>query len=164
MSFLSSLIDLMLYIQISPERVTVRNPKTSEQVSEIPELAITDNPKFRVVGVGGEARSKLAQPNVRVVNPFAHPRSLVSDFTAAEQLIKAFMAKMLRQRLFSVSPKVVLHPLGDPAGGFTQVEIRAFQEMALGAGARAATVWQGRPLTDQELLLGQFPATGKVLN
>lgn len=164
MNFLSSLFGLTLYIQISPERVTVRNPRTGEQVSELPELAISRKPKLAIMGVGVEARSKAGQPNVEVVNPFAHPRSLVSDFTAAEQLLKALMAKMLQGRHFSISPKVVMHPLGDPEGGFTQVEIRAFHEMALGAGARSVQVWQGRPLTDQEVLSGQFPATGAVLN
>jgi rod shape-determining protein MreB len=164
MSFLSSLLGLTLYIQISPERVTVRNPGTGEQVAEIPELAVTDQPKFRIVGLGHEARSMATQPNVRVVNPFAHPRSLVSDFTAAEQLVKALIAKILAHGLFSVAPRVVLHPLGDPEGGFTQVEIRALQEMALGAGARSVKVWQGRPLTDQEILSDRLPVTGKILN
>ena len=57
-----------------------------------------------------------------------------------------------------------LHPQGDPAGGFTQVEIRAFHEMALGAGASEAVVWQGRSLTDQELLARDFPSGGQRLS
>lgn len=164
MNFLNSFFGFTLYIQISPECITVRNPKSGEQSSDLPELAISRNSKVAIVGVGAEARSKAAQANVEVVNPFAHPRSLVSDFTAAEALLKTLIAKMLRHRLFSMPPLVVLHPLGDPEGGFTQIEIRAFQEMALGAGARSVRVWQGRPLTDQEILSGKFPATGAVLN
>jgi len=59
-----------------------------------------------------------------------------------------------------------MHPLGEPAGGFTQVEARAFHEMALGAGAAKAMVWRGRNLSDQELLSGQFPSgsAGEVLS
>jgi rod shape-determining protein MreB len=57
-----------------------------------------------------------------------------------------------------------MHLLGNPAGGFTQVEIRAFHEMAIGAGAGEVKVWQGRALTDQELLSGTFPADGKLLS
>jgi len=57
-----------------------------------------------------------------------------------------------------------MHPMGDPAGGFTQVEIRALHEMALGAGASQVKVWQGRPLTDQELMSRQFPSDGRVLS
>lgn len=164
MSFLSSLLGLTLYIRISPERVTVRNPGTGEQVAELPELAVADQPKFRIVGLGHEARAKAMQPNVRVVNPFAHPRSLVSDFTTAELLLKVLISKILARGIFSVAPRVVLHPLGDPEGGFTQVEIRALQEMALGAGARSVKVWQGRPLTDQEVVSDRFPVAGKMLN
>jgi rod shape-determining protein MreB len=164
MSLLDSFFRFSLYIQISPDRLTVRNPRTGAQLSEVPELAIMSAPKVRVTAVGKEARSKLAEPNVKLVNPFAHPRSLVSDFTAGEQLLKAFVARMATHGFLSVSPSVVLHPLGDPAGGFTQIEVRALQEMAMGAGARSVKVWQGRPLTDQELLSGRFPATGRVLN
>lgn len=164
MSLLDSFFLFRLYIQISPDRLTVRNPRTGSQLSEVPELAIASAPKVRIVAVGAEARSKSAEPNVKVVNPFAHPRSLVSDFTVGEQLIKAFITKMATGGIFAVSPSIVMHPLGDPAGGYTQIEVRALQEMAMGAGARSAKVWQGRPLTDQELLSDRFPAAGKVLN
>jgi rod shape-determining protein MreB len=164
MSLFDSFFPFRLYIQISPDRLTVRNPRTGMQLSEVPELAIASAPKPRIVAVGKDARSKSAEPNVKVVNPFAHPRSLVSDFTAGEQLVKAFIAKMTTGGIFAVSPSIVMHPLGDPAGGYTQIEARALRELAMGAGARSATVWQGRPLTDQELLSGRFPATGKVLD
>jgi rod shape-determining protein MreB len=163
MSILDSLFRFSLYVQISPDRLVVRNPRTGQQISEVPELAIVTVPKFRVVAVGAAARSKLAEPNVKVINPFAHPRSLVSDFTAGEQLLKAGVSKLVKGGIFAVSPSIVMHPLGDPAGGYTQVEVRAFQEMAMGAGARSVKVWQGRPLTDQEVLSGHFPATGTVL-
>lgn len=163
MSLLDSFFRFSLYIQISPDRLTIRNPRTGAQLSEVPELAIVSAPKVRIVAIGKDARSKFAEPNVKVLNPFAHPRSLVSDFTVGEQLIKAFIVKMVNGGIFAVSPTIVMHPLGDPAGGYTQVEIRALQEMAMGAGARSAKVWQGRPLTDQELLSGSFPASGKLL-
>lgn len=164
MSILDSLLRFSLYVQISPDRLVVRNPRTGQHISEVPELAIVTVPKFRVLAVGAAARSKFAEPNVKVVNPFAHPRSLVSDFTAGEQLLKASVSKLLKGGIFAVSPAIVMHPLGDPAGGFTQVEVRAFQEMAMGAGARSVKVWQGRPLTDQEIISGRFPATGRVLS
>ena len=65
--------------------------------------------------------------------------------------------------MFSVSPRVVLHPLGDPEGGFTRIEVRALHEMALGAGAAEVRLWQGRALSDEELLSGTFPADGNLL-
>ncbi|MES2937679.1 MAG: rod shape-determining protein [Pseudomonadota bacterium] len=160
MSLLSSFIPV-LYAQISPDRLTLRNARTGEAISEIPEMAI--GAKSTIVGVGAEARMRQG-PAVQVVNPFAHPRSLMSDFTVGEQLLKAFVRRLLPKSIFAAAPKIVIHPLGEPAGGLTQVEIRALREMALGAGASKVVVWEGAPLTDQELLAGRFPATGRVLD
>ena len=150
-----------IYIQISPDRLTLRNVKSGETLSEIPEMAISPPPKQKILGVGDQARgAAAATPGAVLVNPFAHPRSLVSDFTVAEQLVKAFLHRMRGNSWFAAAPMVVMHPLGDPAGGFTQVENRAFREMALGAGASQAIVWQGTPLTNAQILSGEFPSTG----
>lgn len=153
----------VLYVQLSPDRLTVRNARTGEFVSEVPEVALSRDAKRRVLGAGAEARAHRSETAAEVVNPFGHPRTLVSDFSAGEQLLKAFIRRVHSRTLLAVSPKVVLHPQGDPEGGFTQIEVRALQEMALGAGAAQVTIWQGRGLTDQELQSGQFPADGRVL-
>ncbi|OGB28603.1 MAG: rod shape-determining protein MreB [Burkholderiales bacterium RIFCSPLOWO2_12_FULL_61_40] len=156
----------VIYVQVSPDRLTVRNTKTGESFSEIPEVAIANKPKPCIVGLGQDARTHKSTPSVRIVNPFAHPRSMVSDFTAGEQTLKAFIQRVKVSSFLAPSPAVVMHLLGDPDGGFTQVEVRAFYEMALGAGAYKVTVWQGRHLSDQELLSWQFPngSGGKVLS
>jgi rod shape-determining protein MreB and related proteins len=78
-----------------------------------------------------------------------------------EQLLKEAVRRV-NSSVFR-APRVVMHPLGEPQGGLTQIEVRALQEMAMGAGARKAQVWVGRPLTDGELLSGQFPAGGQLL-
>jgi rod shape-determining protein MreB len=164
MGILTSLLSASLYVQLSPDRLTVRDPKSGKEFAEPPEVAVAYAPKVKILGVGLEAYSHAKKPSVEVVNPFAHPRSLVSDFTVGEQLLKAAIARVNGSSMLSISPRVIMHPLGDPAGGFTQVEIRAFHEMALGAGASEVKVWQGRALTDQELLAGTFPTDGRVLS
>lgn len=153
----------LIYIQVSPDRLSIRDVKTGQAISEIPEVAIARKPKATIVGVGAEARAHNSEASVEIVNPFSHPRSLVSDFTVGEQLLKEFVRRLRGRSLFALSPKIVLHPQGNPAGGFTQVEVRAFREMALGVGASQVVVWQGRGLTDQELLSGKFPPDGQVL-
>lgn len=153
----------IIYVQISPERLAIRNVKTGNTISEVPEVAIAYDKKERIVGVGNAAQLHKLTPSINVVNPFAHPRSLVSDFTVGQQLLKAFLRRVLRPSIFTTSPKIVLHPLGNPDGGFTQIEIRALHEMAIGAGAYQVVIWQGQALNDQELLSGQFPAGGQVL-
>ena len=152
------------YVQVSPERLTVRNPKTGYLVSEAAEVAITSGSKAKIVGVGTAARAAALDPSVKLVRPFAHPRSLVSDFTMADQLLKEFMRRMPSQSFLKLAPMVVIHPQGEPEGGFTQLEIRAFHELALGAGASIVKVWHGPDLTDQELLSGSFPSTGEILS
>jgi rod shape-determining protein MreB and related proteins len=163
MNFLMSLLGTTLYVQISAERLTVRNPKTGEAFSEIPEIAIARSPKAKLIAFGAQARL-AAEPGVEILNPFNHPRTLMGDFIAGEQLVKAAIAQVQKTSFLAAAPRVVMHPLGDPAGGFTQVEARAFHEMALGAGAREVVVWAGRALTDQEVLSRNFPAEGKRLS
>lgn len=153
-----------LYIRLSPFRLTVRNVKTGEFISEVPEIAISRGPKEKILGVGDEAALHRSSKSAEVFNPFAHPRSMMSDFTAGQAVVRAFVRKLRRIGLFTPAPRVVFHPQGDPAGGFTQVEIRAFREMALGAGASEVIVWQGQDLTDEQVLSRHYPSTGQVLD
>jgi rod shape-determining protein MreB len=152
----------VIYIQISPERLTLKNLKTGKIIAEVPEIAIITHSakKKTAVAVGTEARVAAASQGAQVFNPFAHPRSLVSDFTVGMELIKQQLKRVLGNPLFSPMPYIVMHPLGSPAGGFTQIERRALREMAVGVGAAEAHVWTGRPLTDQELLSRQPPSGG----
>nr|WP_315466552.1 rod shape-determining protein [uncultured Undibacterium sp.] len=156
----SSFFKSCLYVQLSPDRLIVRDPRTGKQFAEIPEVGIAHDPKTRIVGVGAAARSAVAGLNGEVVNPFAHPRSLVSDFTVAEQLLKTVVRQVLGGTLFRPAPKIVIHPLGDPAGGFTQIERRAIREMAFGAGASKVVVWVGRTLSDEEILNEKYSQEG----
>jgi rod shape-determining protein MreB and related proteins len=149
----------VVYVQVSPESLSLKNLKSGQFLAEEPELAVSAPPNSTILAVGLEARAAAASNGARLVNPFAHPRSLVSDFTAAEQLIKHQLRRILGKSWLSVAPYVVIHPLGNPEGGFTQVELRAFREMVLGAGAAEAHVWTGRPLSDGEVL-SRNPPTG----
>ncbi|MFZ6761008.1 rod shape-determining protein MreB [Undibacterium sp. Ji50W] len=154
----------ILYVQISPEQLSVRDVKSGECISEVPELAITAAPDQKILGVGAAARSAAtSQIGALVVNPFAHPRSLVSDFTAGQQLIKAFVSRLVGGSRLAMSPTIIIHPLGNPEGGFTQVEGRAFRELGMGVGAAKVTLWYGDVLTDQEILSHQFPSHGRVI-
>ncbi|MBX3658794.1 MAG: rod shape-determining protein [Ramlibacter sp.] len=155
----------LLYVRVSPDVLSVRDVKAGVEISEPAQVAIRDQGKAVIVGVGLQAAPAVAAGGpVRLVRPFAHPRSLVSDFTVAQQLLKAFVFRLQRRSWLLPAPRLVMHLLGDPVGGFTQVEIRAFYEMALGAGAAEAVVREGRPLTDEELLAGDFAAGGRVLS
>jgi rod shape-determining protein MreB len=150
----------VVYVQISPERLSLKNLKTGQTLAEVPELALSAPPRRRVLAVGSEARAAAASASAEVVNPFAHPRSMVSDFTVAELLLQHQLRRVLVPSLLTVAPCVIVHPRGSPAGGFTQVERRAFREMARGAGASEVFVWTGRPLTDEEARSRRPPEAG----
>ena len=157
LSFFSPLV----YIQISPNLLTLKNLKTGLEISEVAEIALSLPPKPKVIlGAGAQARLASASEPAQIIQPFAHPRSLVSDFASAEALIRIQLQRVLGKGWLRVAPSVVMHPLGNPDGGFTQVELRAFREMALGAGASTARVWTGRPLANHELLSDQAALSG----
>jgi rod shape-determining protein MreB len=152
----------LIYVQVSPHRLTLRNAKTGESVTTSPDIAIAKGRRPRVVAVGAKARNEESR-TVQVLNPFAHPRTLLADFGAAQQLLRALLPQVRGRSLFG-GPRLVMHLQDDPAGGFTQLEIRGFQELAIGAGASRAVVWHGPNLTDEQLLAGQFPKEGRVLS
>ena len=157
LSFFSPLV----YIQISPNLLTLKNLKSGLEISEVAEIALSLPPKPKVIlGAGAQARLASASEPAQLIQPFAHPRSLVSDFASAEALIRLQLQRVLGKGWLRVAPSVVMHPLGNPDGGFTQVELRAFREMALGAGASTARVWTGRPLANHELLSDQAALSG----
>jgi len=153
-----------VYIQVSPKQVSVRDANSGESITSTPEIAIARGGKAKVLEVGSKAR-RHESPAVQVVNPFSHPRTLLGDFIAGEQLLKTLLRRLpVGRSFFAPAPAVVLHLQGDPLGGFTPVEVRAFREMALAAGASQVLVWQGPNLTDQQLLARQFPKEGQVLS
>ena len=144
----------VLYVKVSPDLLTIRNVKTGASLSERPELAIGGRPR-KILAFGSDARAQASLPGTEIIHPFGHPRTLVGDFTAGQQLLKAAVRKLQGGALLAISPLIVMHPLGSPEGGFTQVELRAFREMALGAGASEVLLWVGRELSDTEVLSDQ---------
>lgn len=114
-------------------------------------------PTMSVIAVGKDAPAAASSTGAEIRQPFAHPRSLVSDFIAGEALLRHVIRQVTKTHWLAVSPYLVLHPLEKLEGGLTEVEERAFQEMGLGAGAAKTQVWTGRPLTDEEILARRLP-------
>lgn len=167
---LDSFFNQAIYVQLARDWLMVRDPRTGRSVADVPELALQqEGGKTIIVGAGAMARqAEAAMSGVTVVNPFAHPRTLISDFTAAVEVLKLFLERLQPQPLglpfrLSPNPRMVLHPLGSYEGGLTQVELRALHELALGAGAAEAVVWEGPALRDEQVLEHTFPPEGSVL-
>lgn len=151
------------YAQLDPERLEVRDVRSGRRYAARPVGAVLDGPTPRVVRIGGDALTASAERPLRIVNPFKHPRMLVSDLTLGQQVLRRFLGKLYPSVLVPRRPVLVLHPRVDPEGGFAEIEIRALHELGRGAGASRVIVWHGRELLPRELLSLQLTSGGKVL-
>ncbi len=130
-----------LYVQIWENRIKVTDINTSRVFDEKPLVQIETNKKGikEVTAIGNSA-------SFNTVNPFSHPRVLFADFFVAEVLLKRIFKQLVDKKLFSPAPAIVIHPMEKIEGGLTMIEIRAFMELAHGAGARGSVVHQGAEL------------------
>ncbi|KAA0695069.1 rod shape-determining protein MreB [Halopseudomonas laoshanensis] len=140
------------YVQIRASRLTVTNTTTGERWDQAPLLALESNAKGgkTLLTIGDEAKKRVGA-GIELVNPFAHPRTLISDFSLAEKLLQEVFKAMSKNRLMPASPAVIMQPLEKLEGGLTQIEIRAMRELALGAGARDVLVREGSDLTGRNI-------------
>jgi rod shape-determining protein MreB and related proteins len=161
---LFSLFRSIVYARLHPDTLSVRDVSGGREVKGPPVVAISREKNRKAVAIGAAAMTASAGTPVDLMNPFKHPRTLVADFTAAQVVMKGFFKELFAGRLFAIAPIVVLHPKVDPEGGFTEIEIRALQELAIGAGATRVIVWHGRDLADSELKELRFASGGRVLN
>lgn len=155
-----------VYVRIKPDRLSVLHVESGMEYSDVPTLAIErKDRRSSLIAVGRDAATMGASPNVTLANGFKHPRTVIADFTLAEQTLKHFLARVLPRSLFAVSPAVVLHPQAALEGGLTQIEIRALAELGAAAGARKVFVWEGPELSAEELRELRFSrAGGKLLH
>ena len=89
------------------------------------------NGKKMIQDVGLAAKQMLGRTpgNITAIRPMKD--GVIADFTVTEQMLKHFIRKVHRSRLFKPSPRIIICV---PCGS-TQVERRAIRESALGAGA-----------------------------
>ncbi len=106
-----------------------------------------------VVAVGAEAKTMLGRTpdNIQTIRPMKD--GVIADFTYTEKMLQYFISKVHGDRWFKPSPRVLVCV----PWGATQVERRAIQESAEGAGARkvdvisepmAAAVGAGLPVNE----------------
>ena len=64
----------------------------------------------------------------------AHPRTLMGDFAAIQAAMKELMQRLGARAWWQQAPRGVVHLPANPAGGYTDLEVRAFAEVAAAAG------------------------------
>lgn len=153
-----------LYIAMTSELIEITHAETGRKLAEPPLLAIeTKRGRDSIIAVGSMAKQLAGKPDVYIENGFRHPRTLLADFAIAERTLRYLIKQALPKSCFVAKPHVVLHPLAMLEGGLTQIEIRAFAELASMAGASRAYVWQGPNLTIEQLRKRSFPEQGQLL-
>jgi len=157
LNFLRSKLSDTVYVQIWENRLKATNVESQECFDEKPLLAIaTDDTGQESVSAIGNAAVQCNQPNMRIVNPFSHPRVLFSDFNVGEKMLQhVFSLLHKHSSLLKPAPIVVIHPMEKLEGGLTGIEDRAFRELAYGAGAREVHIHQGEPLSIQNFDISQ---------
>ncbi len=163
-AWFAKLLDNVLYIQVSAQQLRVLNLSTEAEFNEVPVIATEpaghNSSKVKIKAIGAQAQALINDFGIEVVNPFLHPRLLIANFPRAEKVMAHAFKHVCRSRVFSPSPRVVVQPMEKLEGGLTDVEVRAFREMCLGAGAREVVVYVGAPLTPAQFNYEQVKQAG----
>lgn len=160
--FFATLFENDLYIQVWEDRVQIRNLQTGETITDEPLLALTRGQTNlnTIHAFGYPAKSFAYKADVEVVNPFSHPRLLVANFQQAERVIKILVTKLCRKKLFSPSPRIVFQPMEKLEGGITDIEMRVYRELCLGAGAREVVIYLGSPVLISNMKFDEIKQKG----
>jgi rod shape-determining protein MreB and related proteins len=116
-----------------------------------PSVVAIDERAGEVYAVGTEAQQMIGRTpaSISAVRPLRH--GVIADFEVTEQMLRRFMAKVLRSRW--AHPRLVVCA----PSGITEVEHRAMEEASLSAGARevhlieeplAAAIGAGVPIEE----------------
>ncbi len=148
-NFFAKYFNNILYIQLSSSNLKVIDVHSGLEFNQLPFIAIekSNNGKFVVKAIGLEAQALIGVVGLEVVNPFLHPRQLIANFQKAEKIMQHAVRIACGKKLFSPSPRVVLQPMEKLEGGLTEIEIRAFRELCLGAGAREVVIYVGSTIS-----------------
>ncbi|CAG1770974.1 hypothetical protein BAC3_01462 [uncultured bacterium] len=155
-----------VYIRLSIEYLSVLQVESNILFSDQPWVAIKEyKGKRQIISYGKLALTIKDNPDIKIINGFKHPRTIIADFNIAELAMTYSVKQVFKHRKYCPSPIIIIHPMDEWEGGLTPVEIRALRELCCMAGARAVYCWQGLELSKNELETLEFPShKGKLLD
>lgn len=138
----------------APQTDTIKGAaRTRTRKLNVKRLFITE--LYIKVIANGFKISKVAEPGSERVfispQAFTTQRSLVGDFSIAEQALKQAVAEVLGKSFIPRSVWAVVHPLEMLEGGLSQVEVRVLRELCIGAGVKKIAVWEGASLSPEQV-------------
>lgn len=137
-----------LYVQIWKDRLKVFDPATNRRFDQTPLVAIESG---KIVAAGKDARKFVGNSGVDVVNPFDHPRMLIGNWIVAERLLQHAIRSLYEGNFIRPAPNVIVHPMESLEGGLSDMEKRAFRELAVSAGGRDVAIHVGPELAKREI-------------
>lgn len=147
-TFIRSLFSIDLLVELREEKISIKTFSSDISFEVEPYIALEKTKKGEIVkAIGIEAKS-LVSSNTRVLNPFKHNRSFISDFMCAEKILQHAIYSMNTSKI-RPSPRVIIHQLEKTEGGLTDIEERVLRELALGAGAREVVIYLGGKINTQ---------------
>ncbi|WP_020582852.1 rod shape-determining protein [Endozoicomonas elysicola] len=141
-----------LYVQIWQHRIKVSDVKTGQIFETSSEVGLGNDKKGHTIitSIGQDTISTECGTS-QTINPFLHPRTIISNFPVATLVLQHAFQRLLSTRSFAPSPVVIMHPMENIEGGLTMIEKRALTELALGSGARKVTVYTGAELMGDQV-------------
>jgi rod shape-determining protein MreB len=134
------------YARIDRTRFSIRDVSTGATFEAAAKIGLDS--ANRIVSVGDMSGSNV----VRTVEPFEHPRIVMSDFACASKLFQYGLHQLTRFKWITPSPILIIQPLMELAGGLSEIENRALLELGESAGARETLIHCGKKLSDQEVV------------
>jgi len=120
-----------IFLRIGADRLYVKNLQNGHVFDEAAMVAFADSSKKTAIAVSDAS----ARPDAVYIWPFKeHPRLLVSDFAAAEALLKYAVRRVSSSRSFR-APDFIVEVTRPLEGGIAAIELRALEELCQAAGA-----------------------------
>lgn len=82
----------------------------------------------------------------------SNQRLAIAHFMVAVESLKSGIDEVYPKSFFRAAPVIVMHQIYNAEGGLCEIEERILREVALSAGAKQVFVWQGQPLTSDQIL------------
>ena len=134
------------YARIDRTRVSIRDVSTGATFESAARIGLDS--ANRVVSVGDASNPDVA----RTVEPFEHPRIVMSDFACAVKLFQYGLHQLTRFKWITPSPVLIIQPIMELTGGLSEIEHRALLELGESAGARKTVIHCGKMLSDEEVV------------
>lgn len=129
------MFDSVIGIDLGTSNILVYSKNKGLVVNE-PSVIAVDKKTKKIIAVGSEARNMIGRvpDNITVIKPLS--QGVISDFTMTEALLKYYI-HALKKKGFSKPRISICVP-----SGVTEVERRAVEDAAFGAGAKKVQIFE----------------------